>query len=487
MSNDQKGKLNQKQIAKRYSGNLDYFSKPHYFRSLRARILIGGIITSVTIVAFFFLWDAIASEGSGPDQLLKTLQNPGPISQAHADFAMDCAQCHGEANLFVQGNLIQSPVDASCIDCHPGFELHQPNMPREHSCTACHHEHLTDGPMKPVNDANCASCHGSDDLMAQARELDEKGESGKIPEHAFDYTAEDGHVYFKPARPEEGYTAVFTQFDQGHPAFQIHRENLSDPNTLDFNHAIHMTGESIPDLNGRPLNCADCHEPDASGMYMRPISYEAHCQDCHALQFDMNNPDMELPHGNAEDVLIYLAGLPLHYESKAMKLGITDKKETMAFAATQLMNLKKDLRSTMPLEEKIFFEAGGEAEAISLGNTIGKPCADYPGCIYCHEVNRDDMGRPQVTAPVTPDRWMGQSLFNHAKHTHMECADCHQVEDSELTSDILMPPIENCLDCHSQKGKIVHSCQTCHGYHAPSSSQGALWWIEQNSETVASE
>ena len=59
------------------------------------------------------------------------------------------------------------------------------------------------------------------------------------------------------------------------------------------------------------LTCASCHQPDAGGANMRPVSMESHCSYCHSLSFDKENPDRVLPHGKPEevvDVLTYFYG-----------------------------------------------------------------------------------------------------------------------------------------------------------------------------------
>lgn len=462
---------NQKQIAKRYSGNLDYFRKPHYLRSWRARALLALSAAGLLVAGAIYIGDRLVPRDSQAGRALARFHNPGPISQAHASFALDCAQCHSDANSLVQISVESSPVDANCIACHQNYELHQPNIPRGHSCTACHHEHVTSGPMRPVADANCRSCHASAELMARAAEL------GKAhPEAAFDTTAEDGLLYFKPERPDDGYTAVFQAFDDGHPEFQIHRDKLQDPNSLAFNHKIHLGGDTIPELNGRPLQCVDCHQPDASGRYMRPISYEAHCQSCHSLQFDPLQPNMAIPHGDSASVLAYLRSLDLQYDQEAARQGISDPVEIRKFSAAQLQRLRDSVRAGLNLEERVFFH--GAADAVRVAGSFHPASSEYPGCAYCHDVQKTATGLPEVTPPQTPDRWLGQSHFDHSKHKDMDCATCHQVENSELTSDILMPSIATCIECHSQQGQVVHSCQTCHGYHAPATSAATALWLE---------
>ena len=68
-----------------------------------------------------------------------------------------------------------------------------------------------------------------------------------------------------------------------------------------------MEGRGIPPTKaGGKLDCNYCHQPEANGRYMQRVSFEAHCQECHSLQFDVKNPDFQLPHGDAQLVRTFL-------------------------------------------------------------------------------------------------------------------------------------------------------------------------------------
>jgi hypothetical protein len=47
----------------------------------------------------------------------------------------------------------------------------------------------------------------------------------------------------------------------------------------------------------------------------------------------------------------------------------------------------------------------------------------------------------------------------------MTCAQCHEAERSEATSDIILPGKDSCATCHSPRGGVADSCVTCHTYH----------------------
>lgn len=70
---------------------------------------------------------------------------------------------------------------------------------------------------------------------------------------------------------------------------------------------------------------------------------------------------------------------------------------------------------------------------------------------------------------------MPKAVFDHSAHESMECADCHEAEKSELSSDILMPYLNNCQQCHGGEKStmmVATGCVGCHGYHAKTKTFG---------------
>jgi len=48
------------------------------------------------------------------------------------------------------------------------------------------------------------------------------------------------------------------------------------------------------------------------------------------------------------------------------------------------------------------------------------------------------------------------------------CVACHGADQSSLSTDLLIPDIDTCLACHSDKptpGRVTTSCIDCHSYH----------------------
>lgn len=458
----------QKQIAQRYAENLRYFKNLHPFR--RARILLGlGCLLVAAVAVLIYLHSMQSSRH------LEWLGSSGGISQAHSRFAQDCKQCHDPALKIdpLKPAVFSASLDAKCEVCHIQHTFHQADVVMGHSCTDCHHEHLGTGRMQQVRDNNCVVCHGNADVMEASAQ---KGLS--IPASDFLVRPKDNRlVYFQPPRPAMGYTQIFQSFAGDHPAFQIQTEHLSDPNTLKFNHKVHLTGK-IPEVDGHKLDCAYCHKPDSHGAYMQPISFAKNCQACHALQIDPTLPDFQIPHPTgdmqANSVRNFLLTLPTQYATYATeKKGLTDPAQIAAFVNQHLLGIRQRIRQGADLERDVFFT---DDRTINFG--VAQPPtvrerALFPGCAYCHEVKASAAREPIVTKPVTPDRWYAHARFDHAAHITMNCNACHgQALQSVKTSDILLPDKASCVTCHSPKGRVVNTCASCHDYHNQAPSNG---------------
>jgi hypothetical protein len=451
----------QKQIARRYAGNLRYFRKLHPLR--RARILLGlGCLLIALDAAVIYLGGASSS------RRLETIGTSGGISQAHHSFAQDCKKCHDPVEKIdpLKPAVTSASLDTKCEVCHTQHTFHVADAVVGHACIDCHHEHLGTGPMQPVKDANCQACHGDAAIMQASAQ---KGLS--LPAGDFQTIPPDPSlVYFRPPRPPAGYTQVFQSFEGKHPDFQIQRENLTDPNTLKFNHKLHLTGD-IPQVDGRKLDCAYCHQPDSRGAYMQPIRFAKNCQACHALQIDPTLPDFQIPHptgsSQAGSVRDFLLTLPTQYASYATeKKGLTSSTEIAAFVNRHMTAIRERIRAGADLEQEVFFADASNVHLSGATPTGAQERALFPGCAYCHEVKTSPANEPVVTRPVTPDRWYVHAQFDHAAHATMQCEACHgQVFQSTLTSDINLPDKASCVTCHSAKGGVVSTCSTCHNYH----------------------
>ncbi|HZZ20908.1 MAG TPA: hypothetical protein VFE25_16155 [Opitutaceae bacterium] len=452
-------------------------------RSLRARrglVTVAAVAASVAVLL-------IGLSGSRRDGFV----NPRPLSRQHsgAEFArlaaghgggQGCVLCHTDANGSM-GHLAMaalstskhslsfavlssshpkdfSHMDHSCVACHSAESFHQADVVKDTACVVCHMEHQGTESMAQVASHGCADCHGSAGDMALARER-----SAALPAALFTRQKAQGRLVHVEPRPAQGYTEVITSFAEDHPEFRVLREKTPDSNTLRFNHRFHLLGADVPLVNGRRLECADCHRPDASGAYMAKVSFEQSCRTCHGLEFDPETPGMKLPHGDPAFARNYLRSLPVQYADYATRVaGVNGTSAVDAYVRKRIESLRRREHSGEELERRVFL---GEGSARREAGSAAR--ASSTSCALCHEVTWKQSGAPAITAPAAPDRWLPGARFSHASHSTMSCGDCHAASSSELTSDVILPTQQSCVRCHSPKGGAVDTCTSCHTYHNP--------------------
>ena len=357
-------------------------------------------------------------------------------------------------------------IDESCLACHPGHKFHQPNVVRDHSCSACHLEHQGQGRMAAPADGQCLSCHGNASVMQASLVKGRENLPRPTPnvERSKLSVGRSTLMRMETPRPVAGYTSVFQSFAQDHPEFQIHQQKLRETNTLRFNHQLHLA-DNFTQLNGQKLTCADCHQPESAGAYFQPLTFTQHCASCHALQFDAQNPELHLPHGDPAGVRAFLRSLPTQYADLARRRGTTRQPDVDRFVQTQMRHLRELAFTGENLEQQVFL-AGNAAQPLATAAgpaTTGR--TRFPGCAYCHEVKSAGEAVPQVTRPIIPDRWLTRGAFHHAKHLNVSCTQCHAMHGSRDTADIVLPTKQSCTECHSPAGGASESCSTCHSYH----------------------
>jgi hypothetical protein len=461
----------QKQIAKRYEDRVDYRNTRTPWR--RTRFWLSALAIFGGAAAIYYAQDRTPPE----------FFNTGPLSRPHSNLQEGCASCHVAEQVTDTGRVVQvvsdrfengapsfERIDQACQQCHQQHTFHAPTVAENRSCSACHKEHQGHGGLMSVANRDCAACHNDTAIMqASART------GMQLPATQFRLnpkvvsTTGASPTVLQLQRPPNGYTEAFASFSEGHPEFQLHRETVRELEVLRFNHQRHLAGPGIPLTKaGAKLDCNYCHKQEPSGRYMQRVSYEASCQECHSLQFDVRNPDFVLPHGDASLVRTFLRTLPAQYgEFARRQRRITDENRVRDFTAVQIRELLGQFGSAEELERAVFFtkdpyKATQQRESTSR--------AQYAGCAFCHEVGGPAFPAAEIVKPVIIDRWMPHAHFNHAKHANISCRDCHaNAEGSQLTADVLMPRKESCATCHSPAGVAAKAsdCMTCHVYHAP--------------------
>ena len=273
---------------------------------------------------------------------------------------------------------------------------------------------------------------------------------------------------------------------------------LRENSGVRFNHLRHV-GRQVPGPEGDPehLRCDSCHQPDVASKYMLPVNFEEHCSRCHELGFDDRLPDALAPHDDPVRVRQTIRRMI----SDAVLRG--EMKDSRAPRAVRLARPGRELTSD---EQRVVAE-WVDQQVVRADHSL----MVQPGeCGRCHEL-ADAPARDGGTdiAPVeVAEVWMPKSEFRHGTHSPFPCAGCHPAAaaydpdegsrgerpawslptarpfglltpeelhartgllPSEDASDVLIPGIELCRDCHSgrakQTAKVRSECVMCHPFH----------------------
>jgi len=415
-----------KKLAQRI--NLNYFKKLRGIPRWR-RIL------SAVFVAIGLLWLGWYAVAGSPKPY-----NAGRVSHSHKLIGQKCAACHVS-----QAGFQQTATDQACLACHDG-PIHNTAQTSTPSCSNCHVEHKGVFRMASTSDQACSQCHAN--LAASDKNAPPKFETG------------------------------ITGFDRSHPEFAALRAGRMDPGTIKFNHQVHLDPKGpIRGPNGpAQLKCADCHRtsevnqswpfgtPDAalvqpasfnpspsSKEYMAPVDYEEHCSACHTLQFDRRFSE-SVPHKDPKVVYDFVvAKLTAYIAAHPREIPLVDEPD-------------KRLPSRPP-----------QPPARNAQEWVQQRLADSQlllwrkACKECHSLSYPNGGDalPVIAKAAITTRWLPHANFDHQAHQMVECVSCHaKATSSKETSDILIPGIESCRQCHhSGRDSAEARCFECHAYH----------------------
>lgn len=385
--------------------------------------------------------------------LLPTTQswNPGTLDSSHHFFAGDCTKCHQQAFRTVR--------DAACLTCHANTAAHADpakfNLPQlgNAQCRSCHQDHQGLRGLVRTDQRLCAGCHV--DLKARTQGASTFADVSDFGTH---------HPQFKLNLPEWDASGKFA------PQRVTWIADLKEDSGLKFNHQKHLKPDGLNTPSGhRVLTCTDCHQADAGGAKMRPVNFETMCHGCHTLGFDTLAPGREVPHGKVAAVAYTLNE---YYAKVALEGGYLD-------ARSPAIVQERRRPGAPPLSQQ------QQQEALAWARERARESTDslFTGkaCSTCH----------RVTAPRTPDDtwhvapvrvsgvWYADAKFTHARHTTVKCEDCHaHAPTSEQSSDLLIPGIDNCRQCHGgakATDKVATTCISCHAYHqSPTLKMGKL-------------
>lgn len=438
-----------KSLAKRI--DLQYFTRLSGFRRWVLWVSIG-------LSGLAAVWLAYTTVFHKPDIYTK-----GPLSSAHAVLTSNCSVCHMRPAGYRAG-----VPDKACLSCHdaPPHNVRQTSTP---VCSSCHIEH--DGRMRlaETSDSGCTQCHSN-------------------------LKTKDG---------QHNVEAAIGGFDKKHPEFAAVRPGQSDPGTINLNHYVHLQPTVRGPRGTVQMVCGDCHRPTntmepwpysvatvqpasqqpvlvgvadtqqrkrrsvkaGAGAYMAAIKYVNQCAGCHVLQFDriIREP---APHDKPEIVHAFIVNKYTGYiraNPEALRTPVLAIDDGMppGLTLTALRPTGPDQMALARTPDDWVQQRTAEAERL-LWNKNCKIChssTDHPG-----------PGLPQSVKAVIPARWLPRAEFDHEAHLMLTCVSCHAgIPNSRKTSDINLPGIALCRQCHKEAGAARASaegrCFECHSYH----------------------
>jgi predicted CXXCH cytochrome family protein len=332
----------------------------------------------------------------------------GPIHAAHATIGGECSACHVTP--------FQRVPDAACMDCH----------------TATHH--VTDSSASVLGDVRCASCH-----------LEHNEPPQLVNQHQDLCT--------------NCHTDAKDFLDQ-HPEFDLTPSPTAAASNLRFDHAAHLDAAGIVTPDGRRVvECAECHVAEPGGARMLPVSMVDHCSSCHTLAFDPDDPTREVPHGDPEAVIQTLIE---YYSARLLGADPEAVEQRVRRPGQEMSRADRD---------RVAAEARVQALAVA------EDLFERRACSNCHTVTKETVAgdvRWSIAPVDVTAAFLPHANFSHAAHqTEISgCGDCHAANDSEMATDILIPDLNSCRDCHgsgiaSRNGaqRTPSTCVMCHSFH----------------------
>ncbi|MDX1515747.1 MAG: FHA domain-containing protein, partial [Woeseiaceae bacterium] len=408
-------------------------------------------ILAIAVLVFGFALPALTLTGPSIASMLRGspllpddgLWLSGPVHSAHSSTATTCDNCHVQA--------FQRVPDAACLECHT-IERHVADDAHAvlgaERCAACHLEHNEPPDLVNRHQGLCADCHenppGAVDLPPVGDFL-------------------DAHPEFRVSLLTPGRSGA-TDVDWAVERFALVESATAERSNLKFDHAVHLNPDGIVTPDGRrALDCAECHVPEPGGARMQPVTMDAHCSGCHTLSFDADDPARAVPHGDPEGVVQAL----VEYYSARLLGEDPDVAEP---------RLRRPGR-TLTREDRD--RAAAEARRTAL--SVAADLFERQACATCHEVTRTtgDEAIPWHVLPVRlTQRFFPHARFSHASHDTgvTQCTSCHAAVDSQSASDLLMPGIATCRECHGSSiarrnsaSQLPSTCIVCHGFHVSGS------------------
>jgi hypothetical protein len=416
--------------------DMHYFKYAHPLRQWKTWLMAAAVGLAVVWIAYA----AVAGD--------EEIYSSGPVSEAHAVIGQQCNVCH----LQQTGVFREHVTVEACIACHDG-PIHSLRevAAQTPDCGTCHVEHKDILRLAQTDDKNCTECHS-----------DLKVRSGQ-PEVAARISSLQDHI-----------------------ALNLLPGKRKDPGTIKLNHEVHLRPGLRGPKGAATLECDDCHrtaavrEPWQYGepqfrtltakkgdepalgaredrRFMQPVTYAESCAYCHPLYFDKRIAE-PVPHPSGKD--------PAAASVEVRAFVVKKLQEYLAKnpgAWREPENVQDRRIAGKPFEEAPVARSPQEwlAKRIAGAEAFlwGKTCKD------CHSLSQPKGNEPPVVAKANMlVRWLGNAEFDHEAHRMMDCNSCHAAKTSKETSDVLLPTMQTCVECHAP-GKAESRCFECHQYH----------------------
>jgi len=181
---------------------------------------------------------------------------------------------------------------------------------------------------------------------------------------------------------------------------------------------------------------------------MAMVTYANNCASCHPLYFDPLI-DAVAPHDEPEKVHAMTAqSLGEFIAANPGQIGKPDP-----VRGRIPVNFPEPMPPVRTADEWV------EARTASVQRMLwSKTCAE------CHTIEPQSPV-PRVVPTNVRSAWMPHARFDHGAHQMTSCTSCHAAATSRDTSDVLMPSIATCQQCHKPTRGAESRCFECHEYH----------------------
>jgi hypothetical protein len=379
------------------------------------------------------------------------LWSSGPLIPSHAAVTRGtCGDCHRQ--------LLVAVANDACRKCHQSVRDHVPigagaqsvvfephHRALNPTCASCHREHYTDpAHFVPRSDGVCTNCHQLPQQLPGQRRIEAATAFAKGTHPEFTI------LLLQPAPGSED-----NDWQQVPTAIGLSREHSN----LKFSHVQHLDPAQVtrPGSN-ESLGCNDCHKLSVDGQHFLPITMTGTCMMCHRLDFA---PGRQLPHGNTKEAISILKD---YYVRNAFEPQVPVRRSTRR---------RTDTQATPTCTDRPY-DCGIQQARFEIEDQFTRR-----GCVSCHQVTdngaSDLLQRFRVTPVRLTSDYFGHARFSHQQHATMgkltgddACASCHGARRSASSSDVMIPPMSTCLQCHGSQPARDHvtvRCESCHVYH----------------------